>query len=400
MKRNICLAILLTVFCCAFLTGCYLGSNNNVLENSANDKATQYIENKYGFVPNVISAELGDVYERGARDAMVTMEYNGREFLVYIYNINLPIIQGNCCDNYQKTDIENAVAQHAEDVYGVRPSLVDIYSCEVYPESFHAENMMFYSDKFYDGSNAFDLLNEYNSFECIIRFVGDVDLVQIAETEDDFFHREGIDILYTSHATEADMNNCSGKRYGYIYYETFDDYVYNCAMYMTGAVEYSHGSGGGSVYEYNISIGQCGDFYYLCSGKDVSEYSVYIAPDTLTADVINIAYHDGYNMLKDVGSDAIYVDGEFNEDNVFYIYYPLDKLPSVPASLPDHVLTLEHSFTIIAYNSVQYDDLNEYTGDRNDVGTYAVFSNKISGRTDHAFRFMHRENNYYWEVNL
>ena len=106
MKRNICLAILLTVFCCAFLTGCYLGSNNNVLENSANDKATQYIENKYGFVPNVISAELGDVYERGARDAMVTMEYNGREFLVYIYNINLPIIQGNCCDNYQKTDID------------------------------------------------------------------------------------------------------------------------------------------------------------------------------------------------------------------------------------------------------------------------------------------------------
>lgn len=404
MKRNIFLVLLMTFLCCICFSGCFflqgnsnhsntnLISNNSIEEDSAQKAAIQYIEDKYGFTPSVLGVELGDVYERGKKDAMVTMEYNGREFLVYIYNINLSLNPYNYCDSYQKTDIENAVADHAVDVFGIRPSQVNLYVYEVYPESFHAENMMFYYDQFYDGNNAFDLINEYNSFECVIRFVGDVDLVQIAETDDDFFHREGIDILYTSHATEADMNNCFAVRYDNIYYETFDDYVYNCALYMTGAVEYSHGSVSEGIYEHQLSIGQCGNFYYLCTNKDASEYTVSIAPDYLTADDINQADWDGYAMLKDIGTEAIYVDGEFDEDNIFYLYCPMDKLPVVPASLPNDVVTLEHAFTEIKYNNDRFCQLNELNDGRNDVGTYAVFNSELTGNKDNSFRFMFFEN--------
>ena len=402
MKRNIILILLLMIMCCICFSGCFFlhgNSNNNIIISNSNTQkdsakriASEYVENKYGFTPTVLLVELGKDNVTGAGDAMVTMRYNGREFLVYVKDVDSAAAQPYCCDNYQKQDIEDAIAEYAAGVYGVKPARVIISDAYVlYPDGFHAEDMMLHNEYFH-GDDALSILENQKGFECIIRFVGDVDLVQIAETEDDFFHREGIDILFTSHETETDMNTCYGKRYDYMYYETFDEYVYNCAMYMTGAVKYYHTSINEEIYEYKLSIGQCGNLYYLCTGKDVSEYTVSIAPDYLTADVINQSDWDGYAMLKDIGTEAIFVDGEFDEDNVFYLYCPKDKLPVVPASLPNHVVTLEHAFTEIKYNNNRFYQLNELNSGRNDVGAYAVFNSELTGNKDNSFRFMFLEN--------
>ena len=105
------------------------------------------------------------------------------------------------------------------------------------------------------------------------------------------------------------------------------DYVYENAMYVKDALLLKYN---GEAVPFDISIGQCEDFYYMSVGVDTSEYEIVADEDTIDADMWN---GRGSLDATSVDDTAYYIEG--NCGYQLYIYYPKDKFPKLPDAYDD-----------------------------------------------------------------
>ena len=297
----------------------------------AEKNAVVYIEDKYGFEAEVIDSETqkvsGLLSATYISTTLVKMEYEGEEFSVLVDGEGE--FMDDAADNYQKDEIRDAFANRVCRFLHVQPDRLRMSmgdnkdaqwnnSDEFYDYFFHT---------YYDGDNLEDVIMEY-PVVCIAEIVGDTDLDEAyEENEDSLFENEHLCMLTVTYDSESDMKKTSTKDLEYMEDDDMEDYVYENAMYVKDALLLKYN---GEAVPFNISIGQCEDFYYMCVDTDVSEYEIVADEDTIDADMWN---GRGSLDAASVDDTAYYIEGDCGYH--LYIYYPKDKFPELPEQYDD-----------------------------------------------------------------
>lgn len=297
----------------------------------AEENAVIYIEDKYGFEAEVIDSETqkvsGLLSATYISQTLVKMEYDGKEFSVIIDGEGE--FMDDAADNYQKDEIRDAFAKRVCQFLQVQPDRLRMSmgdnkdaqwnnSDEFYDHMFHV---------YYDGDNLEDVIMEY-PVVCIAEIVGDTDLDEAyEENEDSLFENDHLCMLAVTYDSENDMKKTSTKDLEYMEDDDMEDYVYENAMYVKDALLLKYN---GEAVPFDISIGQCEDFYYMSVGVDTSEYEIVADEDTIDADMWN---GRGSLDATSVDDTAYYIEG--NCGYQLYIYYPKDKFPKLPDAYDD-----------------------------------------------------------------
>ena len=162
MKRYILyiLCALLAVLC---ITGCETKeerAQRKKNEKQAAEQAVQYIDEKYGFTPKVLSSDsdrksggLGWYY---IPSYMIKMVYKKREFMVFIDGEEVR-------DNYQHEEIRQALQTEINDrIPGVIELRLDGYQ---FFNRWASDYTDCFCSEYFDGTNLFEVLND-----CRVRF--------------------------------------------------------------------------------------------------------------------------------------------------------------------------------------------------------------------------------------
>lgn len=174
-------------------------------------------------------------------------------------------------------------------------------------------------------------------------------------------------MLITTHDSEMKADKCSLRTY-------FDDTVYAHAMYISDAMSIRKGE----LTQYDLSVGQYGDIYYLIPGVEASDYSVY-------SDVDGVAMSE-WEMTKysyrETGEDAYYVSGSFTISSPkLYIYYPKDSLPDKPDGFTGYRMGM-------AYWDNQYDKYRYERLEGVETEEYLVYDMSLKNKEDISARLL------------
>lgn len=367
--------ILLILSMCTCLTGCLRDEENEqdaaMWREQAEELAIRHIEEKYGFTPDVVESKSN-------RDAsvvpvsnyvpqtIVTMSYMDQAFLVVADGDDETT--DKVLDNYQAEEIRMAFQDYLNEYLQI--PVYDVYleagrSVTIPGEEFDMQYNFF--NEYYDGTNLEEILTKY-SIKAYVKMVGNINLNELTTISRDslVFHSK-TELLMTSHESEEDADKCHLGTY-------FDDTVYSYALYITDAMDIRKGE----ISEYDFSVGQYEDIYYLCPGMDISEYTITKAEDSV--DMSNWE-HALYSYEK-TGTNAYYISGTFTTKSPeLYIYYPEELLPSKPDGVTGY--RMGEAYLKTEYNKYRY-DRHEGTS----IDGYRVYNMSLKNKDDVSFRLL------------
>ena len=320
MKKNKIIAFLLT--CSLLLSGC--DSKEQKAENEKNlrqaeKNAVTYIEEKYGFTPEIIESELeryggmfGSIPES---TVMVRMSYNNKEFSVYIDGETK---NTDGADNYQQEEIISALTQKlstvAENYSGITANdfkSIDINGGKV--KSFrpvvewNCENL--YSE-YFDGENFAEVFGDETCY--ITADYIEADFENLQEKDFDFLlSNERVRLYLISYRTEEDYLNRPD-------YGEFNDFtgIKKHAILIEESLVFE--KDGAEHNEY--VLGKHDNFYYYVfdNTPDTVSFSSTQMPDA--------SEYDGNGIIDgEFVTSAYSINSSVNER--IYIYYPLSELP-------------------------------------------------------------------------
>ena len=382
-KKNILICLMAGLMMFACMMGC-AGKEENEKEaagwrKQAEKLAVLHVEEKYGFTPTVVESKsnLSDSVVPVSRyipQTVVTMSDEDRTF--YVVADGEDTTTENVLDNYQAEELSDAFKDYLSDylqmpVYDV--CLEGGISVTVPGTDFHMEHNFF--NKYFDGANLEEILTN-NSLRAYVKMVGDINLDEVAMVpKDSWIFHSTTEILITTHEDEKDADKCSLGSY-------FEKTVYTHAMYISDALEICRGE----IAEYDLSVGQCGDIYYLCSDMETSEFTLEIAEDTV--DILNWEYE--LFRYQRTGEDAYFVSGNFTDTNPeLYVYYPKELLPEKPDGVTGYRMG-------VAYRDTAYDknDYEWYAG--TEIEGYIVYRLSMKNKDHVSLRLLFEtdENTY------
>ena len=329
------IVVLICALLSAFLlTGCVSEEEKQQAAEwraQAEENAVAYIEDKYGFEAEVIDSETqkvsGLLSATYISKTLVKMEYEGKEFSVLIDGEDE--FMDDAADNYQKDEVRDAFAKRVCQFLHVQPDRLRMSMGANKDAQFNNSDEFYdcFFHTYYDGDNLEEVMMEY-PVVCIAEIVGDTNLDEAYEENDDsLFENDHLCMLTITYDSESDMKKTSTKDLEYMEDDDMEDYVYENAMYVKDALLLKYN---GEAVPFNISIGQCEDFYYMCVDTDVSEYEIVADEEIIDADMWN-----GRGALDAVSVDdtAYYIEGDCGYQ--LYIYYPKDEFPKLPAEYDD-----------------------------------------------------------------
>lgn len=320
MKKNKIIAFLLT--CSLLLSGC--DSKEQKAENEKNlrqaeKNAVSYIEEKYGFTPEIIESELerhggmfGSIPES---TVMVRMSYNNKEFSVYIDGETK---NTDGADNYQQEEIISAltqklstVAENYSEITANDFKSIDINGGKV--KSFrpvvewNCENL--YSE-YFDGENFAEVFGDETCY--ITADYIEADFENLQEKDFDFLlSNERVRLYLISYRTEEDYLNRPD-------YGEFNDFtgIKKHAILIEESLVFE--KDGAEHNEY--VLGKHDNFYYYVfdNTPDTVSFSSTQMPDA--------SEYDGNGIIDgEFVTSAYSINSSVNER--IYIYYPLSELP-------------------------------------------------------------------------
>ncbi len=373
--RKHIILILLVLFTGMCLTGCMRDEENEQdatkWREQAKELAIQYIEEKYGFTPEVIDSKSNNndsvvPPSKYIPETVVTLEYKDETFIVVADGSKSTTEK--VIDNYQAEEIRNAFQEYLNEYFQVQ--VYDVYieagrSVTIPGKEFNMQYNFFHD--YYDGTNLEELLTKH-ALRAYVKIVDDVSLDDFTlHTKDSIVFHSKTELLITKHESEAAADNCSLGTY-------FDKTIYTHAMYILDAMDIRKGE----ITEYELSIGQYGDIYYSVPGVDVSEYTIAIDEDDVS---ISAWEHSSYNY-KETGPDAYYLSGSFTMNSPeMYIYYPLELLPDKPDGVTGYRMGVSYLET--QYNNDRY-ERHEGTVS----GEYQVYEFSLKNKDNLSFRLL------------
>jgi len=372
-KRGI--LVFATIAFCACLSAC-LPSKEERQQAAAWRKGAEtigikYIEDKYGFTPTVIdskSMKQDSVVPvvKYEPETVITMSYGGREFFV-LANPEDTAAE-DVLDNYQSTEIISAFKNYANEE--LQLSIYDVYmeagNTVSVPGSDYNLQHNFYHD-YFDGKNLEDLLSEH-SFRVHLKVLGENDLEMVASiSEDSLLSNSKAEVLITSHPGTLEADACEMGSY-------FDKSIYGNAINILDAVTIKKGT----YEEYDFSISQCGNMYYMFPETDVWECEL----EEMTAD-FPASYWD-YSHYQYREADAVayvFMDNAMTDVSELYVYYPIDALPGMTDDIENYKMGVSY----LKKNSDAY-RFERYKGNR--IGNYLVFEIDIKNTNDFSMRLL------------
>lgn len=359
-----------------FLTGCLPFKNQ--LQTArwrarAEENAIEYIKDKYGFEAEVLSSETqmieGVLTVNSSSQTLVKMKYDGKEFGV-LSNGNDEYMD-DASDNYQKDEIEEAYREEVYNLFGIEPNTLEMKggdnasAKDVNGEDFY--DMYFH--EYFDGTNLEEVLMQYQ-FYSLVEYVGDVDLdTNYAKNVTPLFENNYMCTLFVRYDSEEDMEKSSIS-----ITEISDNTVYENAFYVSDALMKDWIE----LIAFDMSIGQCGDFYYLNVGADTSQYSIKQAQE-----VHDVSDWNGYGAIDTIAIEdtAYYMEGD--GEYILYIYYPDDKYSKLLAEHGVDNVKLASTYIFDETGERDYD----FSYFPEEIEGYKVFVSYYADCEDYSFRF-------------
>lgn len=311
----------------AFLLGCTFlfsgcDSEEQKAENEKNLKqaennAVSYIEQKYGFKPEITESVLerhsGLFGSTPGTTAIIRMTYNGKEFSVYIDGKS-ENTEG--ADNYQQDEIISALTEKIKDTAKNAKGIVgEVKSVNInggkvqdfFPDvEWGTENL--YS-AYFDGDNFAEVFGD-NLCYVTADYI-DTDFTSLDKNFFDFIlSNERVKLQLISYRTEKDYK----ERTDYNNLDSDID-IEKHAIQIEESLVFEKGERKHSEY----TLGKYENFYYYAheNKTDLFSFSKTTLPDAKK--------WDGHGIIGgEFVSPAYRIEGETNE--TLYIYYPLSEL--------------------------------------------------------------------------
>lgn len=311
MKKNR-VHIILLILCSAFLiVGCGGTKKEEYakIEKQAKTNSIEYIQDKYGFEAEVISAKAEPNYgaifswdEVASGYALVTLQYDNKEFCVYISG-DKESTDGK--DNYQQEQIEEAI--EAKFISDANIQAEEVY-CNIFYEYYNPtdNNFLIMTSVYYNGSNideVLDELNKDNNFQVDYMLLTLNDISQSHSSYDFNSERQrNQDVLIVNCDNIDDFNIMKNAKVN-----PFNLRVKNYVVYMTDYSLYTYGS----VEKKSINK-VTGDGFVVCYAG--GSYCEITSADWVSSD---------FNKERQQVFDSYKYDTD--ADNI-YFFVRLDKL--------------------------------------------------------------------------
>ena len=363
------------LFLCICLTGCMRDEENEQdateWREQAEELAVTYIEEKYGFTPEVVDSKSNNndsvvPPSKYIPETVVTLEYEDETFIVVADGSKSTTEK--VIDNYQAEEIRNAFQEYLNEYFQV--PVYDVYieagrCVTISGKDFNMQYNFFH--EYYDGTNLEELLTQH-ALRAYVKIADDVNLDDFTLlTEDSIVYHPKTELLITTHKNETAADNCSLGTY-------FDKTIYTQAMYICDAMDIRKGE----ITEYELSIGQFGDIYYSVPGLDVSEYTLAIDEDNVS---ISAWEHSSYSYEKS-GDTAYFVSGTFTKTSQkLYIYYPQEFLPDKPDDVTGYRMG-------VSYLETQHNNNRSERHEGAEIGEYQVYDIDLKNRDNLSFRLL------------
>lgn len=378
MKKRLVRSCLLLISMLCLLTGCISEEERAQAESwrrQAEKNAVAYIEEKYGFEAQAVDSETQKVADLfGARltsTTLVTMEYEGLQFKVLLDGEEE--YMDEAADNYQKEELVVAIKEEVTAVFGVEPDFFDVSGGKNEQAAIgNGEEFfdMFYST-YYDGTNLEEVLTEEILY-CCAEYVGDIDLEELYEkNKTSLFEDEYVHSAFVTYDSRENMER------SVIHSKVkMDTAIHKHAIYIKEALFVEQGEASPQKF----SIGQCDDFYYMCVGADISQYSISEGAELYDADDWN---GHGFTNAAFVTDKAYYLEGD--AENYLYIYVPKEIYAQIPTGEFEEKIVVSSRF--ISGNSEEISYNIWFSKD--EIPGYFVFHTAYADSDDFSFRFMY-----------
>lgn len=320
MKRYI-LYILCVLFAVLFITGCESKeerAQRKKNEKQAAEQAVQFMYEKYGFTPEVLSSDSdrksGGLGWHYLPSYMIKMKYKKRKFMVFIDGEEVR-------DNYQHEEIRQALQTEINDrIPGVIELKLDGYQ---FFNRWASDYTDCFCSEYFDGTNLFEVLND-----CRGRF-------EAYYVQGDFTDESLFTWLYnTDSETEESSNAFDGH---FISLRSEDGFVPGVAtrdIFRGRAAIYveSYRDTEGIYEQYDLK--QYGDLYYLIRlddygfnqpDHDVLSISEGVPPSRRELSEICLRFHN--YTLSEVFNLSIYE----KVDDVI-VFYPVSEIDGFDTS--------------------------------------------------------------------
>lgn len=320
MGRHSCKRIILFlgVILSITFTGCGYSEEEKAqmqeYENQASKNAVQYISEKYGFQANVLDADVEtadvigvpDFSPDATGDVLVSMEYDGYEFMVMISG-EKSTTEGS--DNYQGEQIRKAIAEEINTLTGFSVREIQVVYGNYYQTGMDLnDNGLVHT--YYDDNNLSEVLSE-NDCQIVCSCV-DVDLAlvdgeAIKEVMGD------AEVLFVSYRSETDFENVGNREFN-LGGTPLADGMEDSAIYID-----AYRVIGGNDEEYAMyDLREQDGIFYIPEDKDAQV----ILTETALDDASNWNGH-GFSNAKQVLDTAYEID---SESDVIYLFIPTDML--------------------------------------------------------------------------
>lgn len=377
-KRGMTVA--LTMVFCLCMVACLPSKEERqqaaAWRKAAETIAVNYIEEKYGFTPEVLeskSMKQDNVVPvvKYEPETVVIMSYNGQEFYVLANGEDLSA--QDAMDNYQEDEITSTFLNYVNQMMQVPVYDVELesgYEVSI-PGSAYNLQYNFYKD-YFDGTDLETFLTR-RAFRAHVKVVGETDLDSVSYLLENYLlSYPKAEILFTSHGTKQDADACEMGSY-------FDKTVYQNAMNVLAAVSINKGN----METYDFSISQCGDIYYMF--PDVEAWASEL--EEMTADFPASKWNYSNRTYVEADNSAYVLFRDKTEDiSDIYVYYPVENLPGDAEEMEDYKMGVSY----LKKNSDAY-RFERYAAEL--VGNYLVFEIDIKNPDDFSMRLLVEKEN-------
>ena len=375
-KKLIKVSLLLGVI--LLLTGCVSAEEKAQAEawrKQAEKNATTYIQEKYGFEPEILESKTqkaSDLFaSRPTSQTLITMEYKGKEFSA--------LVQGDddymdrATDNYQKEEIIEAYSEAVTALFDVTPDQLEVlggdnaYDAFINGDEFY--DMFFH--EYFDGNNLEEVIMQ-DQFFCVTEYIGDVDFSSLFdENKTSLFEHKNMYGIFVCYDNKQDMKEAeivpSDDNHGNLYEN---------AMFVKSAFEID----GPNATLQTIDVGQCEDFYYLSVNTDTSQYDIVAASEQYDASDWN---GHGFKDARAVSDVAYYLDG--NVSDKLYLYYPKEKYEQLcKDNGGNHIVIASHSLS-----EKSGKDSYSIWNMEDSMEDYTIFWTHNADAEQYSFRFLY-----------
>jgi len=322
MKKKMIFSFICISFVLVLLTGCGYSKEEKQymkkLESQAKENAINYIKNKYGFIPNVISTDVEkedtgpvpDFTPDPTGNIYVYLSYKDKKFEVYISGEEQSI---DGIDNYQYDEITSATIKYISEKTNLNS----------YSNSINYGNQ--YSDKNHNGlikdlftNDNLEQIIENNHFKILLEYIGASNLEYI-KTNQIFDNLQKTRIILVNYNSLESYNKASTHSYNIR--GTLDEgYLRNNLMNIESAYIIETGK----TYYYDLDAQQFDDIYYYDRDIEQNFNNNVSLSYTTIGDVSNWVGRGAFKNVRQI-SDAYLVNGIGQDYKYILIYIPLEK---------------------------------------------------------------------------